>query len=96
MAIRVQSHANISKQAKLLDGLDVSLLKWRVCGCGLNRFDHEGMNHSLNVKGSFKDSKWKCKYIDLYVRCVKIMKNINDKKNYVHDVWSTYLMLFLL
>ena len=45
MAIRVQRHANVSKQATLLDGLDVSPLKWRVCGCGLNRFVHEGMNH---------------------------------------------------
>ena len=36
MGIRVQRHANVSKQATLLDGLDVSPLKWRVCGCGLN------------------------------------------------------------
>ena len=54
MAIRVQRHANVSKQAKLLDGLDVSRLKWRVCGCGLNRFFHEGMNHILNVKVHLK------------------------------------------
>ena len=45
MAILVQRHANVSKQATLLDGLDFSPLKWRVCGCGLNRFVHEGMNH---------------------------------------------------
>ena len=50
MALRVQRHANVSKQATLLDGLDVSPLKWRVCGCGLNRFIHEGMNHISNVK----------------------------------------------
>ena len=50
MAIRVQRHASVSKQETLLDGLDVSLLKWRVCGCGLNRFVHEGMNHISNVK----------------------------------------------
>ena len=50
MAIRVQRHTNASKQATLLDGLDVSPLKWRVCGCGLNRFVHEGMNHISNVK----------------------------------------------
>ena len=49
MAIRVQRHTNVSKQATLLDGLDVSPLKWRVCGCGLNRFVHEGMNHISNV-----------------------------------------------
>ena len=49
MAIRVQRHAHVSKQATLLDGLDVSPLKWRVCGCGLHRFVHEGMNHISNV-----------------------------------------------
>ena len=54
--------ANISKQATLLDGLDVSTLKWRVCGCGLNRFVHEGMNHISNVEVHLKDSQWKCKY----------------------------------
>ena len=50
MAIRVQRHANVSKQATLLDGLDVSPLKWRVCGCGSNQFVHEGMSHISNVK----------------------------------------------
>ena len=54
MVIRVQRHANVSKQATLLDGLDVSPLKWRVCGCGLNRFVHEGMNHISNVKVHLK------------------------------------------
>ena len=54
MAIRVQHHANISKRATLFDGLDVSPLKWRVCGCGLNRFVHEGMNHTSNVKVHLK------------------------------------------
>ena len=54
MAIRVQRHANVSKQATLLDGLDVIPLKWRVCGCGLNRFVHEGMNHISNVKVHLK------------------------------------------
>ena len=49
MAIRVQRHANVSKQATLLDVLDVSPLKWRVCGCGLNRFVHEGINHISKV-----------------------------------------------
>ena len=49
MAIRVQRHANVSKQATLLDELDVSPLKRRVCGCGLNRFVHEGMNDISNV-----------------------------------------------
>ena len=54
MAIRVQRHANVSKQATLLDGLDVSPLKWRVCGCGLKRSVHEGMNHISNVEVHFK------------------------------------------
>ena len=54
MVIRVQRHANISKQATLLGGLDVSPLKWRVFGCGLNRFVHEGMNHISNVEVHLK------------------------------------------
>ena len=54
MAIRVQLHVNASKQAMLLDGFGVSPLKWRVCGCGLNRFVHEGMNHISNVKVHLK------------------------------------------
>ena len=54
MAIRVQHHANVIKQATLLDGIDVSTLKWRVCGCGLNRFVHEGMNGISNVKVNLK------------------------------------------
>ena len=54
MAMRVQRHANASKQATLLDGLDVSPLKWRVGGCGLNRFVHGGMNHISNVEVHIK------------------------------------------
>ena len=54
MAIRVQRDANVSKQATLLDGLDVSPLKWRVCGCGLIRFVHERMNHISNVEVHLK------------------------------------------
>ena len=50
MAIRVQRHANVSKQATFLDALDVSPLKLRVCGCGLNQFVHGGMNDISNVK----------------------------------------------
>ena len=41
MAIRVQRHANFSKQAMLLDRIDVRLLKW---------FVQEGMNDISNVK----------------------------------------------
>ena len=54
MAMGVQRHANVSKQITLLDGFDVSPFKWRVCGCGLNRFVHEGMNHISNVKVHLK------------------------------------------
>ena len=54
MAIRVQRQTNVSKQATILDGVDVGPLKWRVCGCGLNRFVHEGMNGISNVKVHLK------------------------------------------
>ena len=54
MVICVQRHANISKQATLLDGLDISPLKWRVKCRGLNRFVHEGMNHISNVEVHLK------------------------------------------
>ena len=54
MTIRVQRHANVSKQATLLDGLDISPLKWRVCGCGLNRLVHKGMSHISNVEVDLK------------------------------------------
>ena len=54
MAIRVQRHANVSKQATSLDGVDVSPLKWHLCGCSLNQFVHEGMNHISNVKVHLK------------------------------------------
>ena len=49
MAIRVQRNANVSKQATLLDLLNVSPLKWCICGSGFNRLVHEGMNHISNV-----------------------------------------------
>ena len=54
MAIRVQRHTNVSKQAALLGGLDVSPLKWHACECGLNPFVHEGMNHISNVEVHLK------------------------------------------
>ena len=57
MAIHVQHHAKVSKQATLLDGLEVSPLKWRVCGGGLNRFVHEGMSHISNVEIHLKTCK---------------------------------------
>ena len=45
MAIRIQRHAKVSKQARLLDRLDVRSLKW---------FVHEGMNDISNVKVHLK------------------------------------------
>ena len=54
MVIRVKCHANVSKHATLLDGVDVGPAKWRVCGCGLNQFVHEGMNDISNVKVHLK------------------------------------------
>ena len=54
MAIHVQRHTNVSKQATLLDGLDVNPLKSRVSGCGLNQFVHEGMNHISNLEFHLK------------------------------------------
>ena len=57
MAIHVQRHENVSKQAGLLDGLDVSPLKWCVSGCGLNRSVHEGMNDVSNVKVHLKTGR---------------------------------------
>ena len=52
MVIGVQCQANVSKQATLLN--DVGPLKWRVSGCGLNRFVHECMNGISNVKVHLK------------------------------------------
>ena len=43
MAIRVLRHANLSKQASLLNGVGIGPLKWRVCGRGFYRFVYEGM-----------------------------------------------------
>ena len=54
MAISVQRHANVRKRATLLGGVDVGPPEWRVSGCGLNRFGHEGMNAISNVEVHFK------------------------------------------
>ena len=54
MAIRVQRRADVSKQATLLDVVDVSPFQWRVCGYGLNQFVDEGMNHISNVEVHLK------------------------------------------
>ena len=70
MAIRVQCHANVSKQATLLDGLDFSTLKWCDCGCGLIRFVHEGMNRISNVKVHLKNRSGNVNiYMCLVVTC---------------------------
>ena len=54
MAIRVQRDANVSKQATVLDGVDVGPPKQRVCWHGLNRTVHEAMNNISNVKVHLK------------------------------------------
>ena len=54
MTMRVQRHANVSKLATLLDGVDIGPLKLRVCWCGLIRLVHEGMNGISNVKVHLK------------------------------------------
>ena len=77
MAIRVQRHVNVRKQATLLDVLDVSPLKWRVCGLGLNRFVHKGMNHISNIKVHLKTRSgnvniYTCTYIVLITDRIKV------------------------
>ena len=77
MAIRVQRHANVSKQKTLLDGVVVSPLKWRVYGCGLNRFvheGHEGMNHISNV-----DSQRIYIYIYIYIYNLALVSTVELK-----------------
>ena len=63
MVIRVQCHTNVSKQTTILDGVDVGLSKWRVCGRGLNRSVHEGMNDVSNVKVHLKTCSGNVKII---------------------------------
>ena len=66
MVIRVQGHVSISKQTMLLDGVDVGPSKWRVCGRGLNRSVHEGMNNISNVKVlKCKDLKTRCGNVNI-------------------------------
>ena len=74
MAIRVQRHTNVSKQAALLDGLDVSPLKLRICGCGLKRFVHEVMNHILHVEVHLKTRSGNVNFI----KC--IIANLHVKR----------------
>ena len=82
MAIRVQRHANVSKQATLLDGVVVTTVKWRVYGCGLNRFVHEGMNTISNV-----DSQWKYNiFIYLHFHCESLNEPLHLRcGSYLHE-----------
>ena len=96
MAIRVQRHANVSKQATFLGGVDFGPPKWRVLGRGLIRYVHEGMNDISKCKGSFKESQWKCKY------CVKSrakrMKCYNLVLNFgfiISLMWAAKLRMVL-
>ena len=43
-----------STSVNKLSGADVGPLKWRVSGCGLNRFIHDDMNDISNVKFHLK------------------------------------------
>ena len=52
--ICAQHQTNISKQTKLLDGVDVGPPKQCVCWRGLNRSVHEAMNNISNVKVHLK------------------------------------------
>ena len=59
MTIRTRRQKNASIQTILLDGLNVSAPKQRVCWHGLNRSIHEAMNHISNVKVHLKTVKCK-------------------------------------
>ena len=54
MAIHVVRYANVSKQAMLLDAVNVGPLKWCVCRCDLCLLVHEGMNNISNIKVQLK------------------------------------------
>ena len=78
MAIRIQHHANVSRQVTLLDGLDVCPLKWRVCGCDLNRFVHEGMNHISNIEVHLKTRSGNVNIMCIKAAFVMISKRSSD------------------
>ena len=78
MVIRLQRHVNVSNQASLLDGLNVVLLKWCICGCGLNRFVHEGMNDISNVKVYLKTSSGNVN-IDKWTHTLSMLVSISSK-----------------
>ena len=80
MEIRVQRHANASKQATLLNGVDVGPLKWCVCGCGLNRFVHEDMNGISNVKVHLRTRSGNVNIV-LRIHSCRILVNIHNTKS---------------
>ena len=51
----------------------MSPLKGRVCGCGLNRFVHEGMNHISNVKVHLKTHSGNVNIFSTTTDCTLIM-----------------------
>ena len=55
MVIRVQCHANVSKQTMLSNVVDVGPPKWHICGNGLNGSVYECMNDISNVKVHLKN-----------------------------------------
>ena len=88
MVIHVQRHANVRKQTTLLDGVNAGPSQWGVCGRGLNRSVHEGMNRRLKCKDSFKDLQCKCKYIKLFcffINDFRICLSIKHKKIAAYD-----------
>ena len=54
MTIRARRQTKVSKQTRLLDGVDVGPPKQRVCRPDLNRKVHEAMNSISNVKVHLK------------------------------------------
>ena len=54
MRIHPRRQTNVSKQTRLLDGVEVGPPKQRMCWRGLNRSVHEAMNNISNVKVHLK------------------------------------------
>ena len=88
MAIRVQCHSNISKQATLLDGADVGPLKWCVCECGLNWFVHEGMNGISNVKVHLKTRSGN-------VNIIQMMSESYNPSWWLHSIWAIHSLILM-
>ena len=73
MVIRVQHHANVSKQTTLLDGVDVCPSKWRACGRGF-----KSMNDVSNVKLKvhLKTRSGNVNIFFLYAQLIYYMKSL--------------------